>query len=248
MENKTCPNCNTIKLTTEFYEKTSLCKVCYNEKRKHQKKIKKTSNETALMLIFKRLQISVAKYFEDSVEIDELVPIVNEFSKQVKKIIDELPSLTLKIELSDTVYTYLKSCYEHQFTSPKDIHAMMYDKSKTPIFKELYGVNRADLIECAPEVSNLFDVIIALSVAYNYFIERINHAKSEIFKNYINIPDVKARFNFDIGCIEFDTNPLKFTPTILLTRIKNETQKHYGMMYYHENGNFDQLYKTYDVK
>ena len=75
----------------------------------------------------------------------------------------------------------------------------------------------------------------------------INDVKTKIDK-FLSIPYVIVNYNPIIKCIEFDNNPLKYTPNSILVKIKNETQIHPGLQYYHDAGRFDTIYKTYNIE
>lgn len=247
MSMRMCKTCHLLKNDDDFYAGKLACKKCFNESRKSARKTISDKVNMNVVSLVKQFQELITHYCVDGSRIDELVKINTLLGKQFSEIQNDIPILYITYTISSNAVTYLLKCNDHHLTSYLNIHAMIYDISKTTIFKEMYGIERSDAIYIAPEISNLFDMISALNVAYDYFIDLINDVKFEIDKTTL-IPHVKAIYNANTINIEFDNNPLKFTPVVFMLKIKNETQRHPGLMYYHANGKFIQIYQTYNIQ
>lgn len=236
---KKCKICGITKSTNEFYKKHAKCKPCFNIFRKGVKPNRHETVKATLDL----LTIELDK-ISNTNDVDRAIQLSEEIIKALVRIKEEHVPIEIEWKLSPTIKSYYKKCFDKQL-SHAEIKTKVYDKSLKDVFSSIFGVDRNEILESINELNNLFTLIIALSTAYNYFIEIFNNTNQEVFQDkFTKVEEVKFEYNFANEHIEISHNPLMLTLDEFMQKIKTETLTHYGFKYYHVNDTFLPIYQS----
>jgi DNA-directed RNA polymerase subunit RPC12/RpoP len=239
---KVCSICGKEKPLEAYNTRYLFCKNCQYNRSKSKHNIK-NDNVRLMSEIYNLSKLSINSKDRN------LINILRTIKKNKIDLIepnDEKIILKLPFTIAEPAYNYFKKCTEYGM-SLTNIQDSMYAKMDSNIFREHFGVERTDFIKVSHELSILIDYIRCLKDAYNQFIEDRNFTLKRINPDLEKMKDIQTFYNFDMECIETTDNPLKLDKKTFLKKLRDETQNHYGLMYFHQKHYFDRWYEEYDV-
>jgi len=238
---KICSVCQEDKPLIEYNKRYSFCKLCQNI-RKKLNKISKDSEFSEIknnMCTLEKLMF----YFNEE-NSDTILGLIEKIRNDLICIKERKTILSLPITIPPAAFQYFKRCMEMGM-SLTTMQNRMYAKCDEEYFKKTYGVERPEFIKVSHELSFLIDYIRCLKDAYNQFIEDINFATRQFDPNIEKIKDIQTFYNFNTQSIEMSDNPLKLDQKTFLIKLRDETQNHHGLTYFHQKHYFDRWYEQF---
>jgi hypothetical protein len=236
-----CTICLIEKPSEEFPDRT-YCKSCHNQKRRAKRAGTDTELDVNLtnVNVLEKLMSNLSS--QDNIELS--LDLVEKIRSDLINIKDKKPTLSLPITIPDAAFQYFKCCMEMGM-SLTTMQNQMYVKHDEDYFKETYGVERPEFIKVSHELSFLIDYIRCLKDAYNQFIEDRNFANRQFNPNFEKIKDIQTFYNFATKSIEMSDNPLRLDQKTFLRKLRDETQNHHGLTYFHQKHYFDRWYEQF---
>lgn len=239
-----CTVCQEDKPVEDFPKRLSYCRTCYNQKRKLKRDGLENEYSSVMTDVYSLEKIIPTLTEND--DIDDIMEMLEKIKINVSQIREKKLVLSLPITIPDAAFQYFKRCAE-MGVSITNMQNRMYVKCDEDYFKETYGVERPEFIKVSHELSFLIDYIRCLKDAYNQFIEDHNFATRQFNPTYEKIKDIQTIYNFSTKSIEMTDNPLRLDRKTFLRKLRDETQNHHGLMYFHQKHYFDRWYEEYSV-
>ena len=239
---RSCTICFEDKPLVHFSDRT-FCRLCYNKKRRSTR----TCIEPDIITLEKLItnlntidKIDTIDRISISINLIDRIKLELEII-QAKKLILRLP-----LTIAEPAYYYFKTCSDLGMSVTR-IQNQMYAKYPEDEFKADFGIERSEFIKVSHELSFLIDYIRCLKDAYNQFIEDYNFGNRRHNPDFEKIEDIKTFYNFTTNCIEMSDNPLKLDQLAFLRKLKDETQNHHGLTYFHQKHYFDRWYCEFGI-
>jgi hypothetical protein len=241
-----CSICFEEKSSEEFPDRT-YCRSCHNQKRRAKRATTSTldvevTQSLGNVNVLEKLMSNLST--QDNLDLS--LDLLEKIRSDLISIKERKPTLDLPMIIPDAAFQYFKRCTEMGM-SLTTMQNRMYVKCDEDYFKETYGVERPEFIKVSHELSFLIDYIRCLKDAYNQFIEDHNFATRHFNPDYEKIKDIQTSYNFNSKCIEMSDNPLRLDRKTFLRKLRDETQNHHGLMYFHQKGYFNRWYEQFSV-
>ena len=243
--NRCCSICYEDKPSSEFTDRT-FCRSCYNQKRRVKRA---TTTDTGLpassgdVMTLEKLMANLNAGENIELSLD----LVERIKSDLMNIRDKKMILSLPKTIAEPAFMYFKKCTELGMSLTR-IQDNMYAKIPPDVFQDTFEVSREDFIKVSHELSFLIDYIRCLKDAYNQFVEDHNFNMRTIDSSFEKIKDIRTFYNFTTKSIEMSDNPLRLTQKTFLQKLRDETQNHYGLMYFHQKHYFDAWYEQYGIR
>lgn len=241
---RTCTVCQEEKPLEDFPNRLLYCRACYNQKRKVKRNESENVYGTVLADVY-NLEKIIPTLNEDT-DVNNIMEMLDQIKLNVAQIRVKKLILSLPITIPDVAFTYFKNCMEMGM-SLTTMQNQMYAKYDEDYFKSTFGVERPDFIKVSHELSFLIDYIRCLKDAYNQFIEDKNFATRQVVPGHEKIKDVQTSYDFVNKSIVFSDNPLRLDQKTFLSKLRDETQNHHGLMYFHQKHYFDRWYEQFGL-
>jgi hypothetical protein len=238
---KTCSICQEEKPLTEYNKRYLFCKSCQTI-RKRLGRMNDDSDFSAITGNVYSLEKLMSSFNEENS--DTILGLIEKIRNDLISIKERKPILSLPITIPPAAFQYFKRCMEMGM-SLTTMQNRMYIKCDEDYFEETYGVKRPEFIKVSHELSFLIDYIRCLKDAYNQFVEDHNFATRRFDPNFEKIKDIQTFYNFNTQSIEMSDNPLRLDQKTFLRKLRDETQNHHGLTYFHQKHYFDRWYEQF---